>query len=85
MRLRHLLLPLLAVPLLTACVNDGATYEIDNTTYTAAQVGTRCGVPKVRGFFKWPARAFACSLEATRASSGQKPAMVFTGARHFRH
>lgn len=31
MRLRHLLLPLLAVPLLTACVNDGATYEIDNT------------------------------------------------------
>jgi hypothetical protein len=31
MRLRHLILPLLAVPLLTACVNDGATYEIDNT------------------------------------------------------
>jgi hypothetical protein len=31
MRLRHLLLPLLAVPLLTACVNDGASYEIDNT------------------------------------------------------
>ena len=31
MRLRHLLLSLLAVPLLTACVNDGATYEIDNT------------------------------------------------------
>ena len=31
MRLRHLLLPLLAAPLLTACVNDGATYEIDNT------------------------------------------------------
>ena len=31
MRLRHLLLPLLALPLLTACVNDGATYEIDNT------------------------------------------------------
>ncbi|QRM18715.1 hypothetical protein GBK02_04545 [Dechloromonas sp. TW-R-39-2] len=31
MRLRHLLLPLLAVPLLSACVNDGATYEIDNT------------------------------------------------------
>jgi hypothetical protein len=31
MRLRHLLLPLLAVPLLTACINDGATYEIDNT------------------------------------------------------
>ncbi|PKO30938.1 MAG: hypothetical protein CVU34_18795 [Betaproteobacteria bacterium HGW-Betaproteobacteria-7] len=31
MRLRHLLLPLLAVPLLAACVNDGATYEIDNT------------------------------------------------------
>ena len=31
MRLRSLLLPLLAVPLLAACVNDGATYEIDNT------------------------------------------------------
>jgi hypothetical protein len=31
MRLRHLLLPLLAAPLLSACVNDGATYEIDNT------------------------------------------------------
>ncbi|MDP3440677.1 MAG: hypothetical protein Q8R95_13850 [Azonexus sp.] len=31
MRLRHILLPLLAIPLLTACVNDGATYEIDNT------------------------------------------------------
>ena len=31
MRLRHLILPLLAVPLLSACVNDGATYEIDNT------------------------------------------------------
>ena len=31
MRLRRLLLPLLALPLLTACVNDGATYEIDNT------------------------------------------------------
>lgn len=31
MRLRHLLLPLFAVPLLAACVNDGATYEIDNT------------------------------------------------------
>ncbi len=31
MRLRHFLLPLLVVPLLTACVNDGATYEIDNT------------------------------------------------------
>ena len=31
MRLRHLLLPLLAVPLLSACVNDGATYEIDGT------------------------------------------------------
>ncbi len=31
MRLRHLLLPLLALPLLSACVNDGATYEIDNT------------------------------------------------------
>lgn len=30
-RLRHLILPLLAVPLLSACVNDGATYEIDNT------------------------------------------------------
>lgn len=31
MRLRHLLLPLLAAPLLSACVNDGATYEIDGT------------------------------------------------------
>lgn len=31
MRLHHLLLPLFAVPLLSACVNDGATYEIDNT------------------------------------------------------
>lgn len=31
MRLRPLFLALLAVPLLTACVNDGATYEIDNT------------------------------------------------------
>jgi len=31
MRLRHFLLPLLAAPLLTACVNDGATYEIDGT------------------------------------------------------
>lgn len=29
MRLRTLLLPLLALPLLSACVNDGATYEID--------------------------------------------------------
>ena len=31
MRLRHLILPLLAAPLLTACVNDGASFEIDNT------------------------------------------------------
>ena len=31
MRLRHLALALLAAPLLTACVNDGATYEIDGT------------------------------------------------------
>lgn len=31
MRLRNLVLSLLAVPLLSACVNDGATYEIDNT------------------------------------------------------
>lgn len=31
MRLRHLLLTLLATPLLNACINDGATYEIDNT------------------------------------------------------
>lgn len=31
MRLRPFLLSLLAVPLLSACVNDGATYEIDNT------------------------------------------------------
>ncbi len=31
MRLRHHLLPLLAAPLLTACINDGATYEIDGT------------------------------------------------------
>ena len=31
MRLRQFILPLLAAPLLTACVNDGATYEIDGT------------------------------------------------------
>ena len=31
MRLRHILLPLLAAPLLTACIHDGATYEIDGT------------------------------------------------------
>ena len=31
MRLRHFMLPLLAVPLLSACVNDGATYEIDGS------------------------------------------------------
>lgn len=31
MRLRTLLLPLLALPLLSACVNDGATYEVDGT------------------------------------------------------
>lgn len=31
MRLRHFILPLLAVPMLSACVNDAATYEIDNT------------------------------------------------------
>lgn len=31
MRLRSVLLSLLAVPLLSACVNDGATYEIDGT------------------------------------------------------
>jgi len=31
MRLRHFILPLLAAPLLGACVNDGATYEINNT------------------------------------------------------
>lgn len=31
MRLRHLILPFLALPLLNACVNDGATYEIDGT------------------------------------------------------
>ena len=31
MRLRNLLLPLLALPLLTACVNDAATFEIDNS------------------------------------------------------
>ena len=31
MRLRHFLLALLAAPLLTACINDGASYEIDNT------------------------------------------------------
>ncbi len=31
MRLRSVLLGLLAAPLLTACINDGATYEIDNT------------------------------------------------------
>lgn len=32
MRLRHLVLPLLAAPLLSACVNDNATYAIDNTS-----------------------------------------------------
>ncbi len=31
MPLRHLLLAFLALPMLAACVNDGATYEIDNT------------------------------------------------------
>ena len=31
MRLRSVLLSLFAVPLLAACVNDGATYEIDGT------------------------------------------------------
>ena len=31
MRLRHFILPLFAVPLLGACVNDAAYYEIDNT------------------------------------------------------
>lgn len=31
MRLRSVLLPLLVVPVLSACVNDGATYEIDGT------------------------------------------------------
>lgn len=31
MRLRSFILAMLAVPLLSACVNDGATYEIDNT------------------------------------------------------
>lgn len=31
MRLRAVCLALLAAPLLTACVNDGATYEIDGT------------------------------------------------------
>ncbi len=31
MRLRTLFLSLLMAPLLTACVNDGATYEIDGT------------------------------------------------------
>lgn len=31
MRLRHLLLPLIAAPLLSACVNDTATYQIDDT------------------------------------------------------
>lgn len=31
MRLRTALLALLAVPLLSACINDGATYEIDGT------------------------------------------------------
>ena len=31
MRLRHLFLPLLAALLLTACVNDNATYAIDNS------------------------------------------------------
>ncbi len=32
MRLGKLVLPLLLLPLLSACVNDGATYEIDNTS-----------------------------------------------------
>ena len=31
MRLRHLALSLLCLPLLSACINDAATYEIDNT------------------------------------------------------
>lgn len=31
MRLRTLLFSLFAVPLLSACINDGATYEIDGT------------------------------------------------------
>lgn len=31
MRLRHLLLPLFALPLLAGCVNDTATLEIDGT------------------------------------------------------
>lgn len=31
MRLRHLLLPLLTLPLLAGCVNDAATLEIDGT------------------------------------------------------
>lgn len=31
MRIRHLILALLAIPVLNACVNDGASYEIDNT------------------------------------------------------
>ncbi len=31
MRLRNLVLALCALPLLAACINDGATYEIDNT------------------------------------------------------
>jgi hypothetical protein len=31
MRLRTALLAVLAIPALSACVNDGATYEIDNT------------------------------------------------------
>ena len=31
MYLRHLFLSLLSIPLLSACINDAATYEIDNT------------------------------------------------------
>ena len=31
MRLARLLLPLLALPLLSACINDGATYQVDKT------------------------------------------------------
>lgn len=31
MRLRSVVLSLLSVPLLAACINDGATYEIDGT------------------------------------------------------
>lgn len=31
MHLRHLFLSLLSLPLLSACINDAATYEIDNT------------------------------------------------------